>query len=60
VAPATAPPSTNFAPNFDLGLVEGLAKAAGIEQLDVDDGGRLPRRTIDGTAPRSVEFGARS
>jgi len=39
--------ATNFARNFDRGLVEGLAGAAGIENLEFDDEGRLPRATID-------------
>jgi len=39
--------ATNFARNFDRALVEGLAGAAGIEDLEFDEQGRLPRETID-------------
>ena len=39
--------ATNFARHFDRGLVEGLAAAAGVDDLDFDDKGRLPRETID-------------
>jgi NADP-dependent 3-hydroxy acid dehydrogenase YdfG len=39
--------ATNFARNFDRDLVEGLAGAAGTDDLDFDDEGRLPRETID-------------
>ena len=38
--------ATNFARNFDRALVEGLAGAAGIEDLEFDEHGRLPRETI--------------
>lgn len=39
--------ATNFARNFDRTLVEGLAGAAGINDLEFDDANRLPRATIE-------------
>lgn len=39
--------ATNFARNFDRSLVEGVAAAAGIEQLDFDDQNRVSRETIE-------------
>jgi NADP-dependent 3-hydroxy acid dehydrogenase YdfG len=39
--------ATNFARNFDRGLVEGLAGSVGINELAFDEEGRLPRETIE-------------
>lgn len=39
--------ATNFARNFDRALVEGVAAAAGIEELDFDDQNRVSRETIE-------------
>ena len=39
--------ATNFARNFDRSLVEGLAGSVGINHLDFDSEGRLPRNTIE-------------
>jgi NADP-dependent 3-hydroxy acid dehydrogenase YdfG len=38
--------ATNFARNFDRSLVEGLAAAAGLDAVEFDDDGHLPRESI--------------
>jgi NADP-dependent 3-hydroxy acid dehydrogenase YdfG len=38
---------TNFTRNVDRNLVEGLAAMAGIEQVEIDDEGRLPTEQIE-------------
>ena len=39
--------ATNFTRGIDRGVLEGLAAAAGIEQLDLDDEGRMPPEQIE-------------
>lgn len=38
--------ATNFARNFDRALVEGLTAAAGLDAVDFDEDGHLPREAI--------------
>lgn len=39
--------ATNFTRNVDRGMLEGLAAMAGIDNVEIDDEGRLPQEQID-------------